>query len=123
MDPYTLPDETKISAGGAQVSDCAPASIMEIELGQPLPTISAFVVSKGKCFQRVLCLVRLHTQPLGVVEFTFDQDEISAKACAEHIWSILQRQINEHLQRDGLPTVDMLDTGGVPISGIPLCIE
>lgn len=123
MDLYTLPDETKASTGGTQVPDSAPARIMEIEIGQPLPTIPAFDTSKGERYQRVLCLVRLHTQPLGVVEFTFDQDEMSANACAEHIWSILQRQINEHLQRDGLPVVGTFDTGGLPISGTPLCIE
>ena len=57
-----------------QVAGLEPARVMEIELGQPLSDIAA-CDEQGRCYQRALCLVRLHTRPLGVVEFQFDERE------------------------------------------------
>jgi hypothetical protein len=33
--------------------------------------------------------VRLHTQPIGLVDFTFDADELSPDDYATHIWQTL----------------------------------
>src|SRR5579863_2144232 len=122
MELYTLPDELTSSAGAALISDVAPARIMEIELGEALPVITTYDAVKGKYYRRVLCLVRLHTQRLGVVEFTL-AGEISAGACAEQIWSTLGEQINKHLLHDGLPPVTELSANGLPATGTPGCIE
>jgi len=124
MNLYTLPDKSMAATGAdPQLSDVAPARVMEIELGEPLPMITAFDDKKGKRYQRVLCLVRLHTRPLGVVEFTLERDELDAGTCAGQIWSMLREQINEHLRQDGLPPVTVFEAGGLPTSGTPLCIE
>jgi len=104
-----------------------PTRIMEIELGQPLPTISAFSAERGQDraipYERVLCLVRLHTQPLGLVEFPLGERGAEAQEYMPYIWDKLHREINEHLQRDQLPGVDGLDAVGLSITATPRCVE
>lgn len=133
MNLYTLPDKStrgrgKLADGRdksapTEMSDVTPARVMEIELGEPLPVIAAFDAEKENRYQRVLCLVRLHTRPLGVVEFTLEQDELDSGTCAAQIWRVLREQINEHLRQDGLPLVTILEAGGLPTTAVPLCIE
>lgn len=103
------------------VPEFAPARILEIELAQPLPTIVAHD-ERGRSYQRALCLVRLHTQPLGVVEFQFDEQGISAAHCAEQIWQRLHRRINEHLRQDDLPLITGLTSDGLPVCE-PRCVK
>src|SRR3954467_10439311 len=78
-----------------------PVLLREIELGQLLPTFSAFDKQRGRTYQRARCLVRLHTQPLGLVDFTFDTDELSPDEYASRIWQVMGEQINAHLREDG----------------------
>src|SRR5438105_5250436 len=101
--------QQKISPIDDQLSDFIPVRIVEVELEQPLPTLPAFDDKKGRCYQRARCLVRLHTQPLGLVDFTFDTDELSPDEYASRIWQALGEQINAHLREDGLPEVTTLD--------------
>ena len=107
----------------AQAPDLAPAQILEIELGQSLPGISAFDDRAGNHYQRAFCLVRLHSQPLGMVEFPLTESGICPHLVAEHIWLTLNMKINEHLQQDGLSPVIRLDSDGLPSSCTPRCIE
>ncbi|GAC1389428.1 MAG: hypothetical protein NVS4B11_03650 [Ktedonobacteraceae bacterium] len=106
-----------------QVPELEPACILEIELGQLLSDISALDEKTGRLYRRALCLVRLHTQPLGIVMFRFDEQGVSASTCAQHIWHSLGTKINEHLCQDGLPRVTELDEAGLPSSTIPRCQE
>ncbi len=103
------------------VPDLAPARVMEIELTQPLPHIAAND-GQGRSYRRALGLVRLHTQPLGIVEFQFDEQGISAAQGAQQVWQSLHAQINDHLQQDDLPPVTGLDPGGLPVS-MPRCVQ
>jgi len=52
-----------------QIEDYVPARVLEIEIGQPLPPLTAMDEKTGKHYQRAMCLIRLHTVPLGVIEF------------------------------------------------------
>lgn len=99
----------------------APARILEIELAQPLPAIAA-CDEQGRSYQRALCVVRLHTQPLGVVEFQFDEQGVSAAHCAQQVWQRLHGQINEHLRQDALPPITELTPLGQPVSA-PRCVQ
>ncbi|HEV7235449.1 MAG TPA: glycosyltransferase, partial [Ktedonobacteraceae bacterium] len=103
--------------------DYVPARMMEIELGEPLPTIYAVDEKEGCYYQRAVCLIRLHTQPLGTVEIPLVDGEASPNEYVEHIWRTLGSQINEHLRQDGLPPITTLEAAGLPGSGTPLCIE
>jgi len=107
----------------AQEPDFAPARMVEIELGQPLPTLLAFDDKTGRHYQRAFCLIRLHTRPLGVIELQLGDSEIRADEYARHIWRALSANINEHLREDGLPPATGLDAAGIPSPGTPGCIE
>lgn len=106
-----------------QSRDFAPMRILEIELERPLPIIPTFDAARRRSYRRALCLVRLHTQPLGLVELNFDGDELDPEEYVEKIWLALNVQINEHLRQDGLPSATALTANGLPSSNIPACIE
>lgn len=106
-----------------QLPEYIPVRILEIELEHPLPTISAFDEKKDRYYRRAHCLVRLHAQPLGLVELTFDKNELSPDEYISVLWQALNEQINEHLRQDGLPPVTTLTSNGLPGSSMPLCIE
>jgi len=100
-----------------------PLRLLEIELGRPLPTLSAINEKTGQVYRRARCLVRLHDQSLGIVDVQFETDELAADGYAPHIWSLLHEQINEHLRQDGLPVAITLDPEGLSCPETPLCIE
>ena len=106
-----------------QSSEYIPVRIVEVELERPLPTLSAFDPEKGSYYQRARCLVRLHTQSLGLVELNIDKDDLSPDEYVPKIWLALHLQINEHLRQDGLPPVTELTANGLPGLNMPCCIE
>src|ERR1700730_546153 len=103
--------------------DLAPARIVEIELGQPLPILSALNEKTGQYYRHAMCLVRLHSQPLGLVELQLEKNGVGADEYAPQIWHSFGAEINEHLQQDSLPPVSGLDASGLAGSGIPVCLE
>jgi glycosyltransferase involved in cell wall biosynthesis len=107
----------------APVPGLVPARVLEIELGQPLPVLLALDGSTGRYYQRALCLVQLHSQPLGVVELQFDQAAMSGHEYGSLIWSTLSTKINEHLLRDGSAPIQGLDAAGLSSPSTPRCIE
>ena len=123
MDTQMLSRNPEGSTIMAQAADFAPVRIVEVEIGQPLPTITAIDEQTGQCYQRARCLVRLHAQPLGMVEFQLNESGVSASEYVSHIWHHLRDEINEHLHHDGLPPVTGLDVAGLSSPGTPQCIE
>src|SRR5260370_37595035 len=105
-----------------KVAEYTPARIIEIELGQPLLPIAAFDPKNGKSYQRLRCLVRLHTIPLGLVELGIINDELSPEEYAQEIWQSLHVQINEHLQQDDLPLVTELSISGIASPNPHRCV-
>lgn len=118
-----LSKKQEINDVTAQESSYVPIRILEIEISQPLPNVSAIDEKTGRCYQRARCLVRLHTQPLGIVEFSLTEGGLSVDKCALCIWNSLQVQVNEHLRQDGLSPVTGLDPAGLPSLSTPQCIE
>lgn len=123
MDTYILPKKPETSALVAQVPDLAPMRILEIEVGRPLPYVSAVDEKTGQQYRRALCLVRLHTQPLGLVELQLDEHGMRAEEYISHIWHSLSEEINEHLRQDGLIAVSGLDVVGLVSPATPACLE
>lgn len=105
-----------------QSAEYLPTAILEIELGEKLPTLSAVNTETGYRYLRSLCLVRLHTQPLGRVEIELSDGLARPQDYASQIWSTLSTQINEHLQEDGLAPVTTLDENGLPAADTPRCL-
>lgn len=108
--------------GTNEEPDFFPVLLREIELSQPLPTLLAFNEQMKRTYQRARCLVRLHTRPLGQVDFIFTTDELSPGSYAPQIWQVLGEQINEHLREDGLPDVTNLDVDGLSSLALPKCL-
>jgi glycosyltransferase involved in cell wall biosynthesis len=108
-----------IESGGV---DFAPIRIVEVEIGQPLPALSAIDDKTNRHYQRALCVVRMHTQPLGAVELQLGENGVIAEEYTQCIWSALHEQINAHLQQDGLPCVSALGTMGLPCPATPACM-
>jgi GT2 family glycosyltransferase len=121
MDRHTLTRKLEVSA--AHIPDLAPVRILEIEVGQPLPDVPVIDEKTGQRYQRALCLVRLHTQPLGLMELWLGEHGVSPGECASHIWHTFSERINEHLRRDGLPVVTGLDAMGLASPATPACLE
>ena len=107
----------------AQAVDSEPSRILQIELGRPLPALSAIDEKTAQSYQQARCLVTLHDHPLGVVNVQFHKQELAAREYMQHIWHALHEQILEHLQQDGLPAVTELDPDGLTSPQTPLCIE
>ncbi len=120
---FKQPLSTKSQQKDADTVDVAPVRILEVEIGQPLFSVSPRNEDNGQTYQRALCLVRLHNQPLGTIELSLDDGTVAADEVAVHVWRALNIEINEHLQQDGLPPVRELDAEGLPGSATPRCIE
>jgi GT2 family glycosyltransferase len=101
--------------------DRMPLRILEIELGRPLPRLSAIDEKTGQVYRGARCLVRLHDQPLGIVDVEFEMDELGADGYAPHIWRLLHEQINEHLRQDGLLVTTSLQAEGLTCLETPVC--
>src|SRR5579859_1033735 len=94
-----LEREAPISPSEKSIS---PIRIIEIELSQPLSDLPALNDPAGQIYHKALCLVRLHSQPLGMVELALDNGMLSAQTLAHSIWQALEEQVNTHLLQDGL---------------------
>ncbi|MBA2394899.1 MAG: glycosyltransferase [Ktedonobacteraceae bacterium] len=104
-----------------QSSEYIPVRMLEVEIGQSLRTLSAVDEKRERTYKRARCLVRLHSQPLGIVELQFGTDKLSPGECATQIWHDLHTQINHHLIQDGLPQIKNLTAKGVLTPSTPFC--
>lgn len=107
---------------GVHSPDFEPIQILQVEISQPLPTVSAIAAGNNRTYRRANALVRLHTQPIGIVELTFDKCGLSAEEYANLIWENLHQAINAHLHQDGLPQITYLDKAGITCHQVPHCI-
>lgn len=99
-----------------------PVRVMELEIGGPIGDVRPIDPETGRVYARALCLVRLHTHPLGVVELTLGDRGLSAAELARAVWRGLEREIAAHLRRDGLPET-ALGPHGLPSPDAPRCLE
>src|SRR5436305_3274740 len=124
MTTQTLLDYHEIIADTAQLSDFTPTRIVEIELSEALLALSPLHDLREQPYHKALCLVRLHTQPLGMVELTLNNyGTMSAETLAHSIWQILGEQVNRHLLQDGLVPLSTLGTQGIISSTAPACLK
>ncbi|HEV7771543.1 MAG TPA: glycosyltransferase [Solirubrobacterales bacterium] len=100
----------------------APARPVEVEIGAPLPHLRAGVGELGIPYRSALCLVRLHGQPLGLVEIELPPEGVGPAALATAIEVELQSEIAAHLDGDGLPR-QLLDADGLVASSVPACLS
>ncbi len=118
-----LVEKQKTSIEVVEHEDFTPIRIVEMELGQPLSTVQALDDKTGRYYRRARCLIRLHDQPLGVIELQLNEQGLSPREYTPHIWCALGKEINDHLVLDGLPAVTGLDEKGLLSPYKPSCIE
>ena len=116
-----LHQETPVDT--AQPLDFTPTCIIEVELSQALSALPVLKDLAGQFYRKALCVVRLHSQPLGTVELALDNGALSAQTLAQSIWQTLGEQMNTHLLQDGLAPVSRLGEQGIPTSVTPACQE
>ncbi len=99
-----------------------PARLVEIELTAALPDIAPAEALTGQKYRRAYALVRLHAQPLGLIELALGEDGLRAAEYAPDIWRALQPAINAHLHHDGRPPVSALTQAGLADAALPKCL-
>lgn len=120
MNPkVSSPVSGTVSSDGT--AEFAPVLLLQVELSAPVPALSLLHPETGVRYSHALSLVRLHTEPLGLVELRSSAEGLSAREYAREIWDALSDQINEHLRQDGLPTLTTLDAGGIDSAQLPKC--
>ncbi|MGH2718149.1 MAG: glycosyltransferase family 2 protein [Actinomycetota bacterium] len=98
----------------ARYPDGLPSRVLDIEVGDPLPTIEATLAEDGQPYRAALVLVRLHGWPIGTVELGLDDAPVPPDALAELVWAELAFPILRHLAQDHLPPIEHLDARGIP---------
>ncbi len=91
----------------------APIFIGELEVTEPIGDVTFPDRAGGPAYQGARLLVRMQHLPLGYIFLppdTLDQGTISHK-----VWLELGAAINSVRSRTGLPTIDALPAGGIPV--------
>lgn len=111
----------KISESTPPYPDFAPIRMVEVEISQPLPSLSEDDPTTGQRYTEIMSLVRLHDRPLGLIRLECGDEGITPDDYARHIWDALSTEIIEHLQHDGIDAVTALDAAGIPAHETPRC--
>jgi glycosyltransferase involved in cell wall biosynthesis len=101
--------------------DFAPMRVLDVELGQPLPTLERSE-EDGVTYESALCLVRLHGAPLGSLRVEMPAAGLDPETLAAAIQAELGTAIAEHLAEDGLEAPGTLGAGGLPSVKPPPCL-
>jgi O-antigen biosynthesis protein len=107
-------------------ADFEPVRLTELELGRPLAGLEGRRAPDGRAYRRALVFVRLHTEPLGLVEVGLDEDgSLAAKSMAEAVWPAVSERVRDHLAEDLLDAPVALDAAGIQSSARagPRCLR
>jgi GT2 family glycosyltransferase len=102
-----------------------PVRLVELELGEPLPELEPRVSPEGQLYRQALVFVRLHTEPLALVEVALaDDGALAAAALAQALWPQVRANVERHLAADGLAAPARLAAGGIAAGGEgpPACL-
>ena len=112
---------SRASGSNSEAPAARPIRVVDLELSQPLPSLPALDAATGRSYERAQVLVRLHRQPLGMLDLDLGEEGLSAADLADRVWLALHGEINDHLREDGLATIHYLDSAGLPTPGGPPC--
>src|SRR6478672_1892417 len=106
----------------ADPPDFAPVEIVEVEIGEELPRLVPGTAENGRRYGSALCLIRLHSQPLGMIEVDLPASGLDPAALAKRIEHELSAAIDAHLRDDGLERV-ALGAAGIAGPDLPRCLQ
>ncbi|MFF4889391.1 glycosyltransferase [Micromonospora chersina] len=95
----------------------APVQVVTVELSEGVPDIPDTGGPDDTRYGAAQVLVRLHGQPLGLVEVPLPAGGLAAPALTAAIRSRLAAAIDAHRRHDGLPTLDRLDSAPAAEAG------
>jgi glycosyltransferase involved in cell wall biosynthesis/GT2 family glycosyltransferase len=110
-----------VSRAPAAAGGFAPVRPVEVEIGAPLTGIEAGLGELGVPYRSALCLVRLHGEPLGLVQVELPPSGIAPPALAAWIEAELGAEIDAHLDADGIVRRP-LDADGIVGLERPACL-
>lgn len=102
-------------------ADFAPVQLEDVEIGAKLPELTPGTGTSGATYGSAFCTVRLHGQPLGVVEVELPPQGLAPAKLAEAIEAVLASAIDAHLEADGLPR-QPLGAEGIAGPERPTCV-
>jgi GT2 family glycosyltransferase len=91
----------------------APIMIGELELAEPITDIQLPEREDGAAYHGVQLLVRVQHTPVGYVLVV--PGDLDAPAISRQVWHELAGAINRQRSRAGLPALDVLAVGGIPV--------
>jgi O-antigen biosynthesis protein len=86
----------------------SPARLIEVELTEPLPTLSY-----DGWHGQVWVLARLHTEPLGICVVNLGREELAPDQLGALLWPELGERVRERFAAAGLPRPASLAGGGL----------
>lgn len=111
----------KITRSEPRAPGFLPARMLQVELSRPLPELEAESSATGLPYQRATVLVRLHSEPFGILDLKLREDPITAAELAAMIWDELGSAITEHLEHDGISPISRLSEKGILSAAVPYC--
>jgi GT2 family glycosyltransferase len=100
------------------LGDFEPVRLAEVELGEPLAALEPRRAPDGGAYRQALVFVRLHSEPLGLVEVALGADgSLAAVELARALWPEVAAAVGEHLGRDGLAAPGELGPQGLTVTG------
>jgi len=91
-------------------------------LAEPIPGLAVHRTPAGLVYGRCLVLVRIHADPLGLVEVELDNGSLSADELARRLWSSVSAEAARHLERDHLEVPVEFGAGGLTANQAPACV-
>jgi glycosyltransferase involved in cell wall biosynthesis len=92
--------------------------IMTVDIEHPLPAIKA-----SQEYAKVLLLLRLHEEPIGVLELAIPPNGVDVEALAEQVWDTFAPQIRAHLAEDDILIQESLGAQEIPEIEVPVCLQ
>ncbi len=84
-----------------QFSANFPVLLLDIEIGGPISEMAPISAETAQIYPRALALIRLHSHPLGQVEFNLGAEGLTAAEQMQIFWAHLEDEISNHLLQDG----------------------
>lgn len=102
----------------------APVLISQVELSKPLEGLSVPESRSGVSYREAHLLVRLHDEPLGVVEIDLRRPEsVGPEELAALVERDLGRAIAGHMDGDGIAAAGRLTAAGLRSVRRPACLQ
>jgi glycosyltransferase involved in cell wall biosynthesis/GT2 family glycosyltransferase len=118
--PLAIVSEVRSREAGSEPPSpgFVPVRLDDVEVGGPLPSLPTSEPGSDTVFGGSMCLVRLHGEPLGIVDLELPPDGLAPAALAAAIEAELGEEIAAHLRADGLEPETLGPAGaGAPEAG------